>query len=487
MAAATLLDLIAQLEAVHRPTRALRASLTVASMSLNFSTCDSTYGASQLANVVSLVDSEVGPTSYGLSGYSSWSEWGAALPARQQADAQTVIAAAISEANRLLSLPTAATARPNSFRSGPAGAPSREPSTNLTGAFVGRDGFMRRADGGGAVFGLGYNKILNAFKVSSAATDASLNPAWDSFNRLGLNLFTCHVYPQSLLLPNRTIDIENSVLKKCLSLLDDLPSRGARLLILVANKLPNWAYSAYPGLDASAWSNSGRAGSFASSYEQHSVEYDIDHPEAMPLMSATLRQVASHIGCHPGLDSWIIANEPTFRATPSPHTASAFRGWLRDRYVACIDCLNRAWLGSGSSWYASFDDVLSSPPQPAWWAEGVPNWDPELDSGEMRRWLDWSAFNDLRVTSWLTGLRDAIKGVSACHRVHAKFNTGPALPLRALDTGIDRVAAARLLDINGLDSGFPQPWHDGGGEQRGTRRGPFPIAYDNRRYTGELE
>ena len=31
------------------------------------------------------------------------------------------------------------------------------------------------------------------------------------------------------------------------------------------------------------------------------------------------RDVASHIGCHPGLDSWIIANEPTFRVAASKH------------------------------------------------------------------------------------------------------------------------------------------------------------------------
>ena len=229
--AATLLELIAQLEAARKPTRMLRASATVAALALNFSACDSTHGAAQLANVVSIVDREFGPTSYGLSGHSSWSEWGAALPARQQADAQIVLAAAIAEARRLLSLPAAGTVRPNRIRS--SAASSQEPtSSNLTGATVGRDGFMRRADSGGAILGLGYNKILNAFKSSRVAPNAGAEPAWDSFHHLGLNLYTCHVYPQSLLLPNRSIDVDNSVLAKCLSLLEDLPSPSSTFHLL---------------------------------------------------------------------------------------------------------------------------------------------------------------------------------------------------------------------------------------------------------------
>jgi hypothetical protein len=67
------------------------------------------------------------------------------------------------------------------------------------------------------------------------------------------------------------------------------------------------------------------------------------------------------------------------------------------RYSGCIACLNHAWAGSGSAIYASFDGVLSSPPQPAWFGDvggTFTRWDPPLDSGEMRRWLECASAED---------------------------------------------------------------------------------------------
>ena len=484
---ARLSNLIEQLEDMGAPgIGALRASAEVVVLARRFAHSDATN--SQAATAAAYA-AEAG---HWLKGYASWPEWAAALPAQQLTDAQTVLSRAIADAERMLA---AMQVHPTSPRPSTVdrSATTSTSVPNLTAAVVGADGFMRRADGGGAIFGSGYNKMLQVFNSSwlnsrHGTDELSADPAWSSLRRLGANLHTCHLYPQLLLLADGSIDEANKGLVGCRNMLAALPAHGGAVQILVANKLPAWAYALHSDLDARQWSDSGRAASFASAFSQHSVEYDIDHPMAMHYMNATLAPLARAFGCAPGLHSWIIANEPTFRATPSRHAAAAFHRWLRRRYGGCLECLNRAYVGSSAGgWHASFDDVLSSPTAPLTYNEATPDqWDqldPSLDSGTMRRWLDWAAFNEERVAGWLTGLRDAIKSGGACHRVHAKFNTGPALPLRILDTGINRVRAARLLDINGLDSGFPAPFPEGAGGPRGIRGGPRRLLYDNTRYS----
>jgi hypothetical protein len=52
-------------------------------------------------------------------------------------------------------------------------------------------------------------------------------------------------------------------------------------------------------------------------------------------------------------------------------------------------------------------------------------------------------------------------------------------------TGIDRIAAIRLFDVNGLDSGFPPPFHEASGGSRGIRGGAVALSYDNRQYSAD--
>ena len=119
------------------------------------------------------------------------------------------------------------------------------------------------------------------------------------------------------LTPNLTLDLSNKALLRCINLLrlSRRPeSGGMRVIILVTNKLPAWAYGdeRYSDLKTRASSTTGRASGLTDVYHQHGVEYDIDNPTAMRLMGAALTAAAQTLGCHPSLDSWVLANEPNF-------------------------------------------------------------------------------------------------------------------------------------------------------------------------------
>ena len=65
------------------------------------------------------------------------------------------------------------------------------------------------------------------------------------------------------------------------------------------------------------------------------------------------------IGCHPAFGGWILANEPDFRVSQTPHTMRKYRGWLKQRH-GTIAALNQAW-GTG---FGSFAGVVSQPASP---------------------------------------------------------------------------------------------------------------------------
>ena len=57
---------------------------------------------------------------------------------------------------------------------------------------------------------------------------------------------------------------------------------------------------------------------------QHSIGYDIDHPQALTIMRAFLQQLLLALhhphGCHPAIFGFQLANEPALRGTSSRHT-----------------------------------------------------------------------------------------------------------------------------------------------------------------------
>ena len=152
------------------------------------------------------------------------------------------------------------------------------------------------------------------------------------------------------------------------------------------------------------------------------------------------------------------------------YTPPRYAAFLERKYRGDIGALNGAW-GVQLGW---FDQARTSPLRPL----GA-----DLDSGERRMWLYWCRFNSDRVTSWLRGLRAALRAVDTCHLCSAKLNTGPNLDIAPLDNGIDRVGALREMDISGLDSSFSPPAGDG--HTRGARHGAALTSYDTLKYTAD--
>ena len=417
----------------------------------------------------------------------SWTAWQSELPARMVQDATDAVQKALVAARRAWTpspSPPSLTLPPDDW--------------SLVGARIGSDGYWRSRTTGRVRFGHGYNKVLDVFathqlapvgRTAVQAAEAMLtrrhaDAARDASSRLpalGVNLCTCHLNPERHLLPSLALNTSARTLKSCLTMLElaaRSPRDAMRVVVLVSHKLPRWAYERHPDLNAESYSGDGRADATHGVYAQHGVQYDIDHPEAMRYMGAALTAAARLFGCHAGLDSWILANEPNFYATPSAHAANKYAAVLRAKYQGCLECLSRAWqLGELGSWEGTALAQLRDPPQPV---------ESPLDSGGARQWLDYSQFNAKRVGEWASALHQSVRGVSSCHMTSMKLNSAPNFPASVVTNGIDRVAMVRMLDISGMDDGFPPPWgaaEGGVGYSRAIRLSDQLAFYDNRKYT----
>ena len=186
----------------------------------------------------------------------------------------------------------------------------------------------------------------------------------------------------------------------------------------------DWALARHPDLSARAFSREGREhAERETAFDQHSVSYDIDHPQALPTMRSALAGAANLFGCDEALESWVLGNEVNFYSTPSLHAARRYGDFLRSRYAGCVECVAEAWYADrhrwlGSDWTALARDHGLGAPMPDD-EEEHPEWAYSadfLDSGAHRRWLDWQAFNCWRVTEWARALCASLKDVSRCHR-----------------------------------------------------------------------
>ena len=205
---------------------------------------------------------------------------------------------------------------------------------------MGDDGYWRSAATGRVVFGHSYNKLLNIFNGTELITRDGGNDGGDSDGEsadaarvddaavdalalthasrlrqltsgLGANLATCHLSPERHLLPDLTLNVSAGPIQKCLTVLS-LARRhpevaGIRTVVLLTNELPEWASSLHPDVSASYYSSTGREHASVATMNQHSVGYDIDHPQALVYMRAALSAAARLFGCHEALDSWVLA------------------------------------------------------------------------------------------------------------------------------------------------------------------------------------
>ena len=466
--------------------------------------------------------------------YASWPEWQARLPGREAEDALSVVREARHRATQMRH--AAAVTRGDLVRSAQEYMRSQLPDWSLVGATMGIDGYWRRGAGrthsetragrSHVVFGHGYGKVLNLFNGTELlGTDVMVEGAWiprgadDSdgngggaddgragpsaaaiaafaarhvrelqhLQALGSNLVTCHFSPEHTLLPPPAFGLNMSAgaLQKCLAMLQLASHQrtGAmRVVVLVANELPEWAYALHADLRAE-YSQSGREHATTASFQQHSVSYDIDHPAATEYMGRALTSAASLFGCHEALDSWILANEPNFYSTPSEHAMRAYAAFLQRKYAGCLPCLGRAWYGRDQYWQDWLTPArrhANAPPPP----EETQTLD-SMDGTASRIWLDWARFNARRVSRWARALRAAVRRAAPCHACLMKFNTAPAFPASIVTNGIDRLTMLREMDISGFDAAFPPPWVDGKGLSRGIRDSHRLEYYDNRKYSTE--
>lgn len=213
---------------------------------------------------------------------------------------------------------------------------------------------------------------------------------------------------------------------------------------------------------------------------QHGVHYDIDHPEALPLIADALGGIRAALGCRPNVLGWELANEPAFRYSASSHTRKAFGQWLSLRHEGRIIALQTRWNESKTSFSAAAKAAAptSQADLPSDNLNAVRRRIPNRGSGGSCKMADWADFNSHRVLRWASAMQRALQGDGggrrlrpgrragveqggSCHRTFMRLNNNLLLNARVADHGMDRGALARLMSINGYDSNFGWPTEDG--------------------------
>ena len=301
------------------------------------------------------------------------------------------------------------------------------------------------------LFVAGFNSLARVFhqQHSSSAEGADEwqmdRNAARHLQAMGMNMVVLFASPARLLLPNLTMsEPEMRQLRDELRSADD---NGFSTILHVPSELPPWALEADPTLGT-------RDG-------QHSISYDISHPQAMPLMEAFIRGLhgalpppppresrtpADHTpgGCRPAVFAVQLMNEPALRGTASAYAKAGFARWLRRQYGGRLPLIRAAWHASRSA-ITSFEDAaeLATPR-----ASARQTAEPPVDSGGAARIADWFQYNEERVTAWQANLTALFWQASPCHRTMAKLNQANSIDERLHDDGIDTAALSTLHNVS---------------------------------------
>ena len=335
-----------ELEALSSTLRGLdyglaRVSLQVGRLFASWSRRDAEDQNDALGSLTRLMTEQM---EKGPHDYPTWQRWASILPGREAEDALMVAMSALAEAAEAKhSVLTEQRGGAEMASPEMASSPPPAQSWSLLGATIGVDGYYR-SERGHVVFGHGYNKIDNYLLPNlggEASKDAlaSLQASWaegrggegaeaaldalaaeheaelSMLHELGINQVVCHLNPARHLNPDLSLNASAGSISKCLLLLAmaaRFPERAMRVVVLLKHDLPPWAYAKHPDLLASFAEGDaafGREHATTSTWAQHDVAYDIDHPKAMVYMKAALVGAARLFGCHPGLDSWELGNE----------------------------------------------------------------------------------------------------------------------------------------------------------------------------------
>ena len=310
------------------------------------------------------------------------------------------------------------------------------------------------------LFVSGFNSASTLFRQSHSSGEWRLDrDGGRRLRALGTNTIVLFASPASLLLSNLTLsEVGLSKLREELS---SAQSEGLAAILHVPSALPEWALQLYPDLGV----HNG----------QHSVSYDIDHPQAEPLMHAffsalmpslspaslesdPLPSAASSRGCHPAVRGVQLANEPALRGTASAHTVAGFGAWLSAEYGGNLAALVANWQSiDGETVFDSFQQAAEAGALTYTHATA----EPAAGSGQAARLADWFRFNDGRVTAWQRRLAAMLWQLSPCHATLAKLNEANNIDERLSDHGIDFYALANLHNISAFDSQFGYPGPNG--------------------------
>ena len=153
------------------------------------------------------------------------------------------------------------------------------------------------------LFVSGFNSASTLIKRRQSGEWAIDRNGVRQLRALGTNVIVLFASPAALLLANETLDAEG--LQKLQEELRSVSEEGLAAIVHIPSVMPSWALERFPSLGV-------RDG-------QHSIAYDVDHPQTMLLMRIFFRQLLPALhppsGCHPAIVGFQLANEPSLRWT----------------------------------------------------------------------------------------------------------------------------------------------------------------------------
>lgn len=171
------------------------------------------------------------------------------------------------------------------------------------------------------------------------------------------------------------------------------------------------------------------------------------HPGYLAEVERYLRLLIERYRDHPALWAWQLDNEPGYpfvarrgEATPrihdyNPHTATAFRAWLQERY-ATLDALNVAWRWDCTHHqYARWEQVRPPRSMPQEW-------------GVVTAWLDWRTFLNQSMASFIRWQHEIIRSLDSRHPTMTNIF---AFSGREVEMALDPWLMARQADAIGYD------------------------------------
>ena len=224
--------------------------------------------------------------------------------------------------------------------------------------------------------------------------------------------------------------------------------------------IPTWMYKEHPEILT-------RPLGGAPTFYGMRQNMDFDNPDFRRYSERLIKNLVGHYRDNPNVIGWQIDNETSSYGASNPEVFEGFRSHLKQKF-GTTDALNRAWFLN-------------------YWGEDVNGWEnlPTRDSATSTSYkLEWSRWEQMRVTNFLTWEAELVRGSRGPHQFVTHDFAG------AMHNDVNEFEIARSLDVVAGNSYHPTQdhmdgWSDSevGDYMRSLKHGNYLVTETNAQTT----